>query len=309
MKVVFMGTPDFSVHILEKLIEAGHEICAVVTQEDKPRGRGRELSCPPVKECAVRHGIEVFQPHILKCEESERILKGYGADIFVVAAYGKILSHAILNIPKYGCINVHASLLPKYRGASPIQWSIINGDEMTGVTIMQMDEGLDTGDILLQRSIKIDPLETGESLFDKLAELGASLAAEALDKIETGEPERVKQDEAEATYTKLLNRDMGKLDFGKSAAYLERLIRGMYSWPGAYCLYGGKKLKVFNASVIEEKTGLLPGTIAGFDKNGIKIATSEGILNITELQLEGKKRLSAADFILGFKFNEGDRLE
>ncbi|MCR5735566.1 MAG: methionyl-tRNA formyltransferase [Lachnospiraceae bacterium] len=309
MKVVFMGTPDFSVSILKAIYEAGHRVCACVTGEDKKRGRGREVSPTPVKEYALKRGLNVYQPHILKCEETVSYLKGLSADIFVVAAYGKILSSEILSIPKYGCINVHASLLPKYRGASPIQSAVIAGDKISGVTIMQMNEGLDTGDILMQESIEIAADETGESLFLKLADLGAELIVSALERIEAGEITAVKQDESRASYTKLISKDMGKLDLNKSAEHLERLIRGMYSWPGTYLVFSGKKIKVFCADVIKGMTGESPGTVISADKEGIRVQTGEGLLNITDLQAEGKKRMPVNEFIKGFKIDPGDKFE
>ncbi|MCR5109156.1 MAG: methionyl-tRNA formyltransferase [Lachnospiraceae bacterium] len=306
MKVIFMGTPDFAAAILEALTEAGHDIVCVVTGEDKKKGRGREMGYSPVKECALKHGLSVFQPHILKCEESVSYLKQFDADVYVVAAYGKILSGEILRIPRFGCINVHASLLPKYRGAAPIQWAILNGDKETGITIMQMDEGLDTGDILMQRVVGIDEEETAESLFDKLSAEGASLINEALKEIERGEIKAVKQDEAGATYAKLINKSMGALDFNKSAVVLERAVRGFYPWPGAFFEYKGKKIKVFKAEVRTEPGRLPAGCIREVTRNGIEIATGDGILNVKELQIEGKKRMDVKDFILGFRMEAGE---
>ena len=234
MRIVFMGTPDFSVPALKAIIQAGHEVVAVITQPDKPKGRGKSVQFSPVKECAVQYEIPVFQPTKIKEEDNVSILKEYQADLFVVAAFGQILSKEILDMPKYGCINIHASLLPKYRGAAPIQWSIINGEKETGVTIMQMDVGIDTGDMLLKRSLPIANDETGDSLFEKLSELGASLVVEAIEKIEQGTIIPIPQEDNESTHTKMIKKSQGKLDFSRSAVEIERLVRGLNSWPSAY---------------------------------------------------------------------------
>ncbi|MCR5357211.1 MAG: methionyl-tRNA formyltransferase [Lachnospiraceae bacterium] len=318
MKVLFMGTPDFAVSILDAIAGSSHEVVGVVTQEDKPKGRSDKLVAPPVKECALRHGIPVFQPHRIKTPEAVSGLRQFDADIFVVSAYGQILSKEILDMPRYGCINTHASLLPKYRGAAPIQWAILSGDEKTGVTIMQMDEGVDTGDILFTSEVNITPKETGESLFDKLAVSGASLIVEALDKIEQGDITPIKQNEAEATHVGMLNKKMGELDFGKTAAELDRLIRAFTPWPGAYTYLNGKILKVHEADAVSDNELLssCPGSgdpvpagcIAGVSKDGIYIKTGDGCLKVTELQLEGKKRMKAADFLAGCRLTAGERL-
>lgn len=321
MKVLFMGTPDFAVSILEAIINSNHEVVGVVTQEDKPKGRSDKLMPPPVKECAMKHGLSIFQPHRIKDEAAIEELRSYNADIFVVSAFGQILSKEILDMPKYGCINTHASLLPKYRGAAPIQWSIVDGEPETGVTIMQMDEGVDTGDILFVSKVDITNEDTGESLFDKLADAGAKIIVESLDKIEAGDVTRVKQDESLATHAKMLNKRMGQLDFSKSAVQIERLIRGFTPWPGTYTYLNGKILKIIKAYVktseevatitgldtieLEEKSG---GAIVYADKRGMFVATGDGFLDIVEVQLEGKKRMLTTDFLKGYKVNAGEIL-
>lgn len=236
MKIVFMGTPDFAVGALEAIVQAGHQVSAVVTQPDKPKGRGKEVQMTPVKQCALKYDIPVFQPVKIKTPEAIEELRKFEADVFVVAAFGQILSEEILNMPKFGCINIHASLLPKYRGAAPIQWVILNGETETGITIMQMDKGLDTGDMLMKCVVPIDAKETGESLHDKLCEAGAKLIVEALPKIENGELTPVKQQEEEATYVTTLQKSLGHIDWTKDAVSIDRLIRGLNSYQCVYLL-------------------------------------------------------------------------
>lgn len=308
MRVVFMGTPDFAVGALEAIVQAGHEVAAVVTQPDKPKGRGKEMQFPPVKECAVKYGIPVFQPVKVKTEEAVETLRSYQADVFVVAAFGQILSKEILTMPKYGCINIHASLLPKYRGAAPIQWAVINGEEESGVTIMQMDEGLDTGDMLLKGAVKLEEKETGESLYHKLSIEGARLIVEALPKIEAGELKPVKQEDAQSTYAGKLSKSSGCIDWKKSAAEIERLIRGLNSWPSAYTSYHGKTLKIWEADAVERKETGEAGTVAEVSKTSIFINTKDGQLSLNSVQLEGKKRMAVKDFLLGYKIEAGEKL-
>jgi len=308
MRVVFMGTPDFAVGALEAIIEAGHEVVAVVTQPDKPKGRGKEMQITPVKACAIAHNIPVLTPVKIKAPEAIAELKQYPADVFVVAAFGQILSKEILEMPPLGCVNIHASLLPKYRGAAPIQWAILDGEKETGVTIMQMNEGLDTGDILLQDTVEITDTETGESLFDKLAECGAKLIVEALPKLAAKELIPVKQNEEESSYAKILHKSIGKLDFSQPAVVLERKVRGLNSWPSAFTFFNGKTLKIWEAFVEDEKESVkdcLPGTVCEVRKDAICVKTGEGILRITSVQLEGKKRMETAAFLLGNKIEEG----
>ena len=305
MKIVFMGTPDFAVGALEALVEAGHEVTAVVTQPDKPKGRGKEMQQTPVKACALKHNIEVFQPVKIKTPEAVEVLRGYGADLFVVAAFGQILSKEILDMPKYGCVNIHASLLPKYRGAAPIQWAILDGEKETGVTIMQMNEGLDTGDMLTKVIVPIEDTDTGESLFDKLAEAGAKLLVETIPQIEAGTLNPEAQDDSLSTYAKMIKKEMGLVDWKKEAVVLERLVRGMNSWPSAYTHFNGQTLKIWEAAVEKSKEQAEPGTVVEVTKNSIKVQTGQDLLVLKQIQLEGKKRMDVAAFLLGYKVEEG----
>lgn len=307
MRIVFMGTPDFARSALEKIIEAGHEVVLVVTQPDKPKGRSGELQVSDVKACALEHGLPVFQPVRIKLPENVAELKKYDADIYVVAAFGQILSQEILDIPKFGCVNIHASLLPKYRGAAPIQQSILDGEKTTGVTIMQMAAGMDTGDILLQREIPIDENETGGGLFDKLSILGGELIVDALPMIERGELTPVPQDEAKATKCGKLSKDMGQIDFTKDAQTIRNLIRGLNPWPSAFTHYEGKLLKIWSAKVVEGSNGK-PGEVVSVGKESFAVTCGDGALEITEVQLEGKKRMAVKDFLLGNKVTCGTML-
>lgn len=309
MKVIFMGTPDFAVGTLEALIEAGHEISLVVSQPDRPKGRGHGLMPTPVKEVALRHKLPIFQPEKIRSEQALETLEKTEADVIVVVAFGQIIPKAILSMKKYGCINVHGSLLPKYRGAAPIQWAVIDGEEESGVTIMQMDEGLDTGDMLLKASIKLEEKETGGSLFQKLSVLGASLCVEALEKLEAGELVPQKQGESPTAYARMLTKEMGALDWNQEAFKLERLIRGLNPWPSAYTYLDGKTLKIWAADVCEE-TGekSVPGEIVKVTKDAVYVACKEGSLKITELQLQGKKRMDTAAFLRGYRLEAGKRL-
>lgn len=314
MKIVFMGTPDFAVGALQAIIEAGHQVVAVVTQPDKPKGRGKEMQMTPVKACAVAHDIPVFQPVKVKAAEAVSVLRSYEADIFVVAAFGQILSEEILNMPKYGCVNIHASLLPKYRGAGPIQWAIIDGEKKTGVTIMQMDKDLDTGDMLFKTEVEIDARETGDSLHDKLAKAGAKLIVEALPKIEAGDVTPVKQKDEESCYAKMLQKSMGRIDWQLSAVKLDCLIRGLISWPGASTVYHGKNLKIWEEEAADETAACIqlkdaePGTVVGVEKDAIYVQTGDGVLKLLSVQLEGKKRMAVRDFLLGCQMKTGEQL-
>ncbi|MCR5402426.1 MAG: methionyl-tRNA formyltransferase [Butyrivibrio sp.] len=280
MKIVFMGTPDFARSALEKIIEAGHDVTLVVTQPDKPKGRSGQLQISEVKACALEHDILVFQPVRIKLPENVAELKKYEADIYVVAAFGQILSREILDIPRFGCVNIHASLLPKLRGAAPIQQSIIDGEKTTGVTIMQMAEGMDTGDILLQREILIDDEDTGGSLFDKLSVLGGELIVEALPKIERGELTPVPQDEEAATKCGKMSKDMGEIDFGKSAIAIHNLVRGLNPWPSAYTHLFGKMLKIWRTEPLDpsELNALLDNS-GNSDKNNSEKKPKDGSEN------------------------------
>lgn len=313
MKVIFMGTPDFSVGTLRALNEAGHEVVLAVTQPDKPKGRGEKMQFPPVKEEALSLGIPVFQPRKVRTPECVEELRKYKADVIVVIAFGQILPKEILDMTPYGCINVHASLLPKYRGAAPIQWAVINGEESSGVTTMQMDEGLDTGDMLLKTEVILDAKETGESLHDKLADAGAKLCVRTLKELEEGNLHPQKQGESPTEYARMLDKAMGDIDWTRSAVSIERLIRGLDSWPGAYTGWNGKTVKIWGADVFpDEAAGSqtkeeAPGTVVKVEKDGILIQTGEGVLKITKLQLPGKKRMDAKAFLRGYKITEGEK--
>lgn len=311
MKILFMGTPEFAAGALEALIKAGYEIVAVVTQPDRPKGRSKELLAPPVKVCALEHGIPVMQPVRIKKPEAVEELKRFPADIYIVAAFGQILSREILEIPPFGCLCIHASLLPKYRGASPIQHVIIDGEEKTGVTIMQMDAGIDTGDMLYKKEVQITPEDNYETLHDKLKVLGGEAIVEALPLLEAGKLTPEKQDDSASCYASIIEKNMGEIDFSKSAVTIDRLIRGMTPWPSAYTFYKGKQLKIWKAvpEAGEKAVSGKPGEILRVDKESVTVATGEGSLKILELQLEGKKRMTTHDFLLGVKMVPGDMLE
>ena len=305
MKIVYMGTPDFSVGALEALIQAGHEVTAVVTQPDKAKGRSGQMQCSPVKECAVRHGIPVFQPVKIKTPESMEELKKYEADIYIVAAFGQILSREILEMPRFGCVNIHASLLPKYRGAAPINQCILDGERETGVTIMQMDAGIDTGDILTQKKVIIEDKETAQSLFDKLAQAGAELIVETLPMIEKGEITPVRQDERLASHVKMMDKSMGKIDWTQDAACIERLVRGLDPWPSAYTFCQGRSVTIWSSDALTAGHTEQPGTIVAVAKDSFDVACGKGVLRIYELQLEGKKRMDTKSFLLGSQWKAG----
>ena len=310
MKIVFMGTPDFAVNTLEALISAGHDIALVVTQPDKAKGRSGKPAYSPVKEAAIAHNIEVAQPERVREQSFIDSLNEIAPEVIVVVAFGQILPEALLNLPRYGCINVHASLLPAYRGAAPIQWAVIDGLKTTGVTTMYMDKGLDTGDIIDQKSIELAPDETGGSLFDKLAVLGGELILETLEKLEKKTATRLKQDDSKSSYAKMLSKDMGMLDFSKSAVELERLIRGLNPWPSAYTKLNNKLLKIYEADVVsEEETARLyegaSGSVVAVDKKSFTIRCGDGALKVTMLQLEGKKRMDTGAFLLGYNISVG----
>lgn len=306
MRVVFMGTPDFAVGTLEALLEAGHEVAAVVTQPDKPKGRGKTLMPTPVKEAALARMIPVLQPKKVREPEFVETLRKIGPDVIVVAAFGQIISKEILEMPRYGCINVHASLLPAYRGAAPIQWAVINGDKESGVTIMRMNEGLDTGDMIDKVVVPLDENETGGSLFDKLSAAGAKLCAEVLEKLENGTAVFEKQPELSTTdYAAMIDKKMGKINWERPAKVIEQLIRGLNPWPSAYTFMKGKSLKLWTASVVYEEREAVPGEIVEIGKEGVLVKTGEGLLLIRELQLEGKKRMDTAAFLRGYTVDKG----
>ncbi|MFR6514857.1 Methionyl-tRNA formyltransferase [uncultured Clostridium sp.] len=306
MRIIFMGTPDFSVGTLEALVEAGHEVCLVVTQPDKPKGRGKEMQYTPVKEAALKYGIEVYQPRRIREAECVEKLRQYNADIMVVIAFGQIIPKEILEMVPYGCVNVHASLLPKYRGAAPIQWSIIDGEAVTGVTTMQMDEGLDTGDMLLKTEVPITAEETGESLHDKLAKAGAALCVETLAKLQEGSIVPEKQGESPTAYAKMLDKKLGNIDWTKSAVEIERLVRGLNSWPSAYTYWNKKVVKIWKASVTDENSNEQVGTVVKVEKDGFYVQTGNGLLKVLELQIPGKKRMDAGAFLRGYTIEPGE---
>lgn len=305
MRIVFMGTPDFAVPSLQALIDAGHDVCAVYTQPDKPQGRKQILTAPPVKTLALEHDIPVFQPNTLKNEDEQARLRELAPEVIIVVAYGKLLPKAVLDIPPHGCINVHGSLLPRWRGAAPIQWAVIAGDEMAGVTTMQMAEGLDTGDMLLTYETKIGEKETAGELFDRLAQSGAELLTQTLVKLDEITPRP--QDDAQSCYAHMLDKQMAVIDWSKSAYEIDCLIRGLNPWPIALTTLSGERLKVFAA---EKAAGNgEPGTVLEADpKKGLTVACGEGALKLIEIQLVGGKRMKATDFLRGHSLEVGVKL-
>jgi methionyl-tRNA formyltransferase len=335
LRLVFMGTPSFAVPALEALASAGHDIALVVTRPDRPSGRGRKVAPPPVKVRALELGFKVFQPERVKAPEAVKALAETAPDVFVVAAYGQILPKQVLEIPPKGCYNVHASLLPAYRGAAPINWAIIRGERVTGVTIMRMDEGMDTGDMLMKEEEPIFPVDTAGSLTARLARLGADMIVRALDDLERGRLRPVKQDSALASYAPMLKKQTGLIDWARPAAEIERLVRGLDPWPGAYTTLHGEVIKVWKAEVKdntptlpsplkgeglnspplrggdkEEGGDMLtkPGVIISAGKDGIAVATGEGVLVIKEVQHGGGRRMAAYEYLAGHKIEKGAKL-
>lgn len=304
MKIIYMGTPDFAVPCLERLVKENFDVVCVVTQPDKPKGRKQELTPPDVKIKALEYGLHVYQPATLKTDEAYDHLKSFEPDYIIVAAYGKILPKRILDLPKYACINVHGSLLPKYRGASPIQRSVLAGDKVTGVTTMLMGEGLDTGDMLLKKEYPIDINATSGEVFDALSGMAPDLLMETIEKFTKGELAPEKQQDDEATYAPMLSKDEAVIDWNKSSLEIHNLIRGMSPWPVAHTVYKGKKLKIFSSRLTDEKTALQPGMLKN-DKSFIKVSCGDGtFLEILSLQLEGSKRLEAKQFLAGHKIQD-----
>ena len=305
-----MGTPDFAVLPLRELVNAGYEVTGVVTQPDKPKGRGKALMPTPVKEEALKYGLSVYQPDKVKDPAFFEVLKGLEPDIIVVAAFGQIIPKTILDLPEFGCINIHASLLPKYRGAAPIQQAVIDGEKESGVTIMKMSIGLDTGDMISKVVIPLAKDETGGSLFDKLAQAGAKLLIDTLPDIFAGTAVYEKQPEESPTpYASMITKQMGLMDFSRKAEELERLVRGLSPWPSAYTFLKGKNLKVWNCEVGEPVSGQEPGTVIRSGKDGICVACCDRELILKEVQLEGKKRMDADAFLRGYQMEDGTRLE
>ena len=305
MRIVFMGTPDFAVPSLQALLDAGHEVCAVYTQPDKPQGRKQVLTAPPVKELALQRGIPVYQPATLKNEDEQAKLRALAPEVIIVVAYGKLLPKAVLDIPPRGCINVHGSLLPRWRGAAPIQWSIIAGDQKAGVTTMQMAEGLDTGDMLLTYETKIGARETAGELFDRLAQAGAALLVETLEKLDSITPRP--QDDSQSCYAHMLDKQMAVIDWTKSAREIDCLIRGLSPWPIALTTLAGARLKIYAAEPVPG-TGK-PGEVLESDpKKGLTVACGAGALALHEVQLVGGKRMKSADFLRGHAIDKGTML-
>ncbi len=306
MRIVFMGTPDFAVPSLKVLVEAGHEICGVFTQPDKPKNRGMKLQQPPVKEYAVSAGLTVFQPVKMRDREALEILRALNPELIAVAAYGKILPVDILELPRLGCINVHSSLLPKYRGAAPINWAILNGEDETGVTIMYMAEGMDTGDILAQTKTPIDLDENAAQLFDRLADMGAKLLVDTVAALEGGKVHSIPQDEAQATRAPMLSKELSPLNWVRTARQLHDQVRGLYPWPAATAILDGIRCKVLRTEITGETTGSAPGIVVQADKKGLRVACGDGrILDILELQPDGKKPMAAPAFLLGHPIPQG----
>jgi len=301
-----MGTPEFAVPSLKALIESEEEVIAVACQPDKPKGRGLEVSSPPTKILAERHGIPVLQPQKIRTEEFFNKLKSLNPDLICVVAYGKILPKNILDLPPYGCINVHASLLPKYRGAAPINWAIIRGERVTGITTMKMDEGMDTGDMLLKRKMPIDDEDTGETLSEKLSDMGAGVLIETINLLKEGKLNPIPQDHSQATYAPILKKEDGRIDWRKSAEEIRNLIRGVLPWPGAYTTLEGKLLKIYKARVTEGSGR--PGEVIKSDSEALRVATGIGAIDILEIQIEGGKRLKTEAFLRGRRIKEGTLL-
>lgn len=304
MKIIYMGTPDFAVLPLEALYNDGHEIVLAVTQPDKPKGRGHKLQASPVKEYAISKNIPVYQPESAKTDEAYEYLSSFGADIFIVAAYGQILPQRVLDIPKHGCINIHASLLPKYRGAAPIQWSIINGETLTGATTMQMNAGLDTGDMLVKEEVKITPTDTGETLHDKLALAGVTAIRKTISLVESGTLAPEKQDDEKSCYAPMINKTTGYIDFSKSASDINNLVRALNSYPYASTTYNGTRFKVIASKVVDDVDGKI-GEIKAVTKDGILVKCGKDAILITDVQFEGKKKMPVSEFIKGNTIDTG----
>jgi methionyl-tRNA formyltransferase len=303
LRLVFMGTPEFACPSLQKLLDRGEDIIAAVTQPDRPKGRGQRLTPPPVKALAEKYGITVMQPLKVRAPEFIDSMRGLQPDLIVVVAFGQILPKGLLDIPRYGCINVHASLLPRYRGAAPINWCIVNGETETGVTTMQMDVGLDTGDMLVRKTTPIDPEEDSSALHDRLAVIGAEALAETLDLLLTEELLPLKQDDSLSCYAPLLKKEDGVIEWNKQPHIIKNLVRGMTPWPGAFTFLSGSTLKICRVSIAHGSGP--PGMVLGAGQTGIEVACGDGSLIIEELQLEGRKRLKAAEFLAGYKIEPG----
>lgn len=299
MRAIYMGTPEFAVPCLETLINSRHEVIGVFTQPDRPSGRGQKINITPVKEKALEHNIPIFQPNTLKDKDVIDEINSLNPDIIVVVAYGQILPKEILQIPKYGCINVHASLLPKYRGAGPINWVIINGEKKTGITTMYMDVGLDTGDMLLKEEIEIGDDETAGELHDRLMDLGSGVLDRTIKLLEANEITGIPQDHSQSSYAPMLTKELGKIDWSKSAEEIKNLIRGTIPWPSSYTTYDGQIMKIWKSRVIKSDKNYSPGKIIEVKKDSMLVATGKDILAIDELQFSGKKRMSVKNYLIG----------
>jgi len=309
LRILFMGTPDFAVPTLQALLDGPDEVIGVVCQPDRKKGRGKKLSSPPVKVLAEKHGLPVYQPTSIRTDDFLDQIRAMDLDLITVAAYGKILPGALLHLPRLGTINVHGSLLPKYRGAAPIQWAVINGDTETGITIMQMDEGMDTGDILLQEAIDITDEDTAGTMFEKLARLGGPLLVRAIARLKEGDLTPIRQDDSLATEAPMLKKEMGHIDWNRPAPKLRDLIRGLDPWPSAYGFLDGKRFRFFRPQVVEQHSDASPGTIIQADTEGLLVATGEKGLLIREIQPEGKKRMAVSAWLCGGQKPVGSRFQ
>ena len=312
MRIIFMGTPEFAVPVLESLINSRHEVVAVVTQPDRPKGRGKNMQFSPVKECALAHNIPVMQPVNVSVPEVIDELRAYEPELIVVVAFGQFVTKKIREMPKYGCINVHASLLPKYRGAGPIQWAVINGEKESGVTTMYMCREIDKGDMLLKDTVTLDPKETGDSLHDKLSMMGGPLLLKTIDQLEDGSAVRIPQCEEESTYAPKLEKTMGNIDWTMDADRIERLVRGLNSWPGTFTKIHGKTVKIWDCDVVRQETltenqaAAKPGTVIVSEKDQLIVKAGNGALSLRMLQPEGKKNMTVDAYLRGYPITQGE---
>lgn len=312
MRIIFMGTPDFAVPVLQSLIYSRHEVVAVVTQPDRPKGRGKNMQFSPVKECALAHNIPVMQPVNVSVPEVIDELRAYEPELIVVVAFGQFVTKKIREMPKYGCINVHASLLPKYRGAGPIQWAVINGEKESGVTTMYMCREIDKGDMLLKDTVMLDPKETGDSLHDKLSMMGGPLLLKTIDQLEDGSAVRIPQCEEESTYAPKLEKTMGNIDWTMDADRIERLVRGLNSWPGTFTKIHGKTVKIWDCDVVcqealtESQAAATPGTVIVSEKDQLIVKAGNGALSLRMLQPEGKKNMTVDAYLRGYPIAQGE---
>ncbi len=309
MKIVFMGTPDFAVPSLEMLVNEGYEVVAAVTQPDKPKGRGNKLTAPPVKEFALLHGVDVLQPEKIKTPEFIEQIRALNPDLLITAAYGKILTKDLLEVPTKGCINVHGSLLPAYRGAAPINWAVINGEKKTGITTMFTDVGIDTGDMLLKKELEINPDMTVGELHDKMAVLGAEVLKETLIELKKGTLKRIPQQDSESTYAPMINKELGLIDWNKTAQQVHNLVRGTDPWPGAYTFLNGNRMRVWKTSLTNEKSDSHNiGQIIEVSDDGILVKCSDEYILIREIQFDSSKRMRVRDYIRGHQIDAGEIL-